>query len=49
MVQDTCELLQASMVASAGKTNLDLAATQFTKNSVAYNIIELKHYKFKTV
>jgi hypothetical protein len=31
------------MVASAGETNRDLAATQITKNCV----IEFKHYKFK--
>ncbi len=29
-----------SMVASAGETYWDLAATQFTKYCVAYNIIE---------
>jgi hypothetical protein len=40
---------QPSMVASAGETDRDLAATQFTKNGIAYNIIEFEHYKFKTV
>jgi hypothetical protein len=29
-----------SMVASAGETDRDLAATQFAKNCVAYNITE---------
>ncbi len=37
------------MVASAGEADRDLAATQFTKNCVAYNIIEFKHYKFKII
>jgi hypothetical protein len=37
----------ASMVASAGETDRDFAATQFAKNCVAYNIKEFKHYKFK--
>jgi hypothetical protein len=32
--------LGSSMVASAGETDQDLAATQFTKNCVAHNIIE---------
>jgi hypothetical protein len=30
------------MVASAGETDRHLAATQFPKNCVAYNIIEFK-------
>ncbi len=30
----------ASIVASAGKTDRDLAVTQSTKNCVAYNIME---------
>ncbi len=30
----------SSMVASVGEPDRDLAATQFTKNCVAYNIIE---------
>ncbi len=38
-----------SMVASAGETDQDLAATQFTKNCVAYNIIDFNHFKFKTI
>ncbi len=32
--------IMPSMVASAGETDRDLAATQFTKNGVACNIIE---------
>jgi hypothetical protein len=36
-------------IASAGETNRDLAATQFTKNCLAYNITEVGHYKFKTI
>jgi hypothetical protein len=40
---------ESSMVASAGETDRDLAATQFSKNCVEYNNIELKHYKFKTI
>ncbi len=35
------------MVASAGETDLDLAAAQFAKNCVAYNNIEFEYYKFK--
>ncbi len=33
------DFLKTSMVASAGETNRDLAATQFTKYCVAYNVI----------
>jgi hypothetical protein len=43
-IQETIAGYKVSMVASAGETYLDLAATQFTKNFVAYkcyyNIIE---------
>jgi hypothetical protein len=39
--QSSSEVCQrGSMVASAGDTDPDLAATQFTKNCVAYNIME---------
>jgi hypothetical protein len=38
-----------SMVASAGETDWDLAAMQWTKNYVAYNIIEFWTFKFKIV
>jgi hypothetical protein len=39
----------ASIVPSAGETDQDLDATQFTKNCIAYNIIKFKYYKFKTI
>jgi hypothetical protein len=39
----------ASMVASAGETDRDLAGTQFPRNCVPYNIIEFKHYNFKNI
>ncbi len=37
----------ASMVASAGETDRDLAWAQLTRKLRTYNIIEFKHYKFK--
>jgi hypothetical protein len=37
------------MVVSVREIDRDLAATLFTKNCVAYNIIEFKHYKVKTI
>jgi hypothetical protein len=40
-------LLAPSALASAGGTDRDLAATQFTRNYVANNIIEFKHFKIK--
>ncbi len=41
--------LNAPMVASAGKTDRELAWTQLAQKSGVYNIIEYKHYKFKTL
>jgi hypothetical protein len=35
----------ASMVASAGETDLDLAGRQFLRNCLPYNIIEFKQFK----
>ncbi len=40
---------ESSAPASAGGTDRDLAATQFPRNCVPYNIIEFKHYKFKII
>jgi hypothetical protein len=37
-------VLVSSMVASAGETDRDMAATQFTKNCVAYNIVEFQTF-----
>jgi hypothetical protein len=37
------------MVVSVREIDRDLAATLFTKNCVAYNIIEFKHYKVKNI
>jgi hypothetical protein len=38
----------SSMVASAGETERDLAATQFTTKTVLHTILQsIKHYKFK--
>jgi hypothetical protein len=38
---------RASMVASAGETDWDLAGRQFPRNRLPYNIIEFKYFKFK--
>jgi hypothetical protein len=37
------------MVASAGENDSDLARTQLAQKLGVYNIIEFKHYNFKTL
>ncbi len=49
VIQHSTRRSAASMVASAGETDWDLAAPQFRRNYGAYNIIEFKHYKFETL
>jgi hypothetical protein len=36
------------MVVSIGETDRDLACTQLAQKLRVYNIIQFKHYKFKT-